>query len=319
MHVAIRRNKTALLTLELVFHPSPHNLPSPSSPSQYTLLTHRNSLDIPLLVQIQRNISQRAQKAKPDSGSGIPSWVQELACPDQSTETDAYVVLTCYFRTELDPREVLTAASARVSHVPLLSHLATKSDAIADAPPPAPKFGYIKLDPTQKLSNVLRNKRFVEYPTIDIWEDGVFDGMLLDESGLTTDMRSVHDIQIAKRRRLSTVQGKKAISGLVGGYGSGSDDEEGTEDAQDGSAMDGLLGGYGSEEDSGKEPEMSAIAQALTEDGIMVGFGSDGSDVDDLEQDPAILAAQLEKIHGAMILDGDEEELDWGEDYDQET
>lgn len=76
---------------------------------------------------------------------------------------------------------------------------------------------YHELNSSNSLAQVLRGKHCVEFPIIDIFEEGSFHGTIVDESGA---IESIVEERPAKRRKLD----RKAISGLVGGYGSG--DEE---------------------------------------------------------------------------------------------
>jgi len=154
---------------------------------------------------------------------------------------------------------------------------------------------FYKLDPAHKLSVLLQDKPFVEFPTIEVWEEGdpAFVGTIVDTGGGV--MKYADDGErMVKRRKLDVGAGKKAIKGLLGDYGS---DEE-----EDGVMA--MLGEYaGSDEDVDRE------------DG--------GEDVEEDEEADVNLdpAALLELVRQAQALDADaghEDLVDWGDsDEDQ--
>ncbi|GJJ07309.1 hypothetical protein Clacol_001510 [Clathrus columnatus] len=81
---------------------------------------------------------------------------------------------------------------------------------------------YHKLDPYATLQNILTSKTFVEYPTIEIWRDGDFTGILKEESGEISDIKT----RAHKRPRLEKRVGNNVITSLLEDYAS-QDDEEG--------------------------------------------------------------------------------------------
>ncbi|KAL5527419.1 hypothetical protein ACEPAG_6210 [Sanghuangporus baumii] len=142
---------------------------------------------------------------------------------------------------------------------------------------------YYKLDWDDVLSRALRNKHFVEFSTIFLTDEASFDGLLVDDSGIVEDM----DERRAKRRKLDPSEAKKTITGLLGGYGS--DDEQQN-------ALNTLA------EYSGCE-QSDAEASALRED-------ESSNEADETGDEP--LADQVaDDLTG---VDGDDEELDWGDD-----
>jgi len=155
---------------------------------------------------------------------------------------------------------------------------------------------FYKLDPAHKLSVLLRDKPFVEFPTIEVWEEGdpAFVGTIVDAEGGVIKYADDGE-RMAKRRKLDVGVGKKAIEGLLGDYGS---DEE-----EDGVMA--MLGEYaGSEEDTDREEE-----------------GEDNEDDEeaDVNLDPTAL---LELVRQAQALDadaGDEELVDWGDEDEDQT
>jgi len=156
---------------------------------------------------------------------------------------------------------------------------------------------FYKLDPTQKLSVLLRNKQFVEFPTIEVWEEGDvgFVGTIVNSEGGVMKYGDDDERQ-TKRRKLDVGAGKKAIHGLLGDYGS---DDEDVGEKEDVIAM---LGEYaGSDEDN----------------------ESDDLDDDD-EADPVNLdpAALLELVQQAQAHDagtGAEDLVDWGDSDEDEA
>ena len=60
------RNRTALLTIELKFHPPPDPLqPSTQQTRQpFSLLTHRNALEKPLLQAMRAQVTERKKSKK---------------------------------------------------------------------------------------------------------------------------------------------------------------------------------------------------------------------------------------------------------------
>ena len=95
----------------------------------------------------------------------------------------------------------------------------------AEDDPSDPTFGkdaYYKLDYDMKLCTALRNKHFVEYPTIELVDEPEFSGLLVEEDGYKIDPGE----RRPKRRKLDAETAKKTITGLVGGYGSDEEDEQ---------------------------------------------------------------------------------------------
>lgn len=71
---------------------------------------------------------------------------------------------------------------------------------------------YYSFDPSQPVINLLRHTHFVEFPTIEIWED--FQGTLVNAQGIVEHERQ------PKRRKMDPEVGRLAINGLLGDYGS---------------------------------------------------------------------------------------------------
>ena len=172
------------------------------------------------------------------------------------------------------------------------------------------KSTFYKLDPREKLSTILRDTPFVEFPTVEIWEDGdeAFKGTIVDaQGGIMAYAATESDGERRRKKRkldMSIKAGKKAIHSLLGGYGS--EDGEGDEGHQGESAMD-LLGGY-VESENDEDPDVDAEGET-DED-------PDG-DNDEGDLDPAALIELVKQAH-AMDNGQMDDELDWG-DSDEET
>ncbi|KAI0307255.1 hypothetical protein B0F90DRAFT_1807900 [Multifurca ochricompacta] len=183
--------RTAFLTIEYKIHPPPTFLDVGLNNAQepYTLITHRNNFDLSLRDLFQSQISKRT-KGK----SNLPTWVIILALPHPDIP-DTFTPPQFFVRAPWD--------------------LSEKSG----------NSGYITLDGERKLSALLRNRQFVEFPTIEVWEEGARRDILFDQPGafgLQGEQRPV------KRRKLDISKGRAAIAGLLGGYGSEEDEEDDT-------------------------------------------------------------------------------------------
>ncbi|KAJ7179392.1 hypothetical protein C8R46DRAFT_1073623 [Mycena filopes] len=196
----------------------------------------------------------------------FPAWVRALACPDPT-----------------DPEAIDLARAARKQR----------------AQP------YYRLDPTQPISALLRHKEFVEFPTIEVWEE--FVGTVVDAAGAVTqteDGGEEGDGRAPKRRKLDRKAGGKAIAGLLGGYGSSGDEGEGGKGKGKERARNGLemLGGYSGSDDEDED------AQAGIQD----------SEDDGVDLDPAQLVELMREARGDASWTpheqaGDDDLVDWGD------
>lgn len=264
------RKKTALLTIEFKFH----GLANPAAPScqprepTYTLLTHKNRFETPLLKLIQSKVIELSNNK---SGNPIPPWIVSLVCPD-SDDQDSFILPQCLISAPADLRLGLCSHSM-----------------------------FYRLDPTQKLSVLLRGTPFVEFPTIEIWEEGdtAFKGVIVDAQRGVARYVDENGQKRPKRPKLDLRAGKKAIHGL--------------------------LGGYGSDEDCGDDPEAGVMATLgdyaeSDEDGTELEVGGGEEDIDGDEEVRLDPAALLEFVQQARALDAeaaDEDLVDWG-DSDEE-
>ena len=186
---------------------------------------------------------------------------------------------------------------------------------------------YHKLDLNQSLLKALRNRTFVEYPTIDIWEQGDFTGALVEADG--TFVEGEEESRPVKRRRLDAVGGRTLIKSLLGGYASDEEDEEEEKNVLD------LLGGYGTDGESTESVNLEEDHDPEEENvsNLLGGYGTDGEsmksvdleedhdpeEVDDIEE--PTLADILEAVgHGSFTEDqDDDEEIDWSDGTDDEA
>jgi len=232
----------------------------------YTLLTHRNNFDLPLRDLFQ---SQMLQRTKGKMRADLPPWVKALALPHPDIP-DAFTPPQFFMRAPLG----LLSSGQSV------------------------KFGFIKLDGERKLSALLRNKQIVEFPTIEVWEEGTFRGVLLDGAG-AIDRQGAQ--RPAKRRKLDVTKGRAAIAGLLGGYGS-EDDEE----------VDTALTRLGDYEESDVEDEQPTTSDEADTDSLE---GDDDGEEGELDAavDPATLLAMVREAQRQHEEDGEYDEVDWGE------
>lgn len=192
--------------------------------------------------------------------------MQALILPDPD-DPDAFIPPQCFMRADLDPAVPVSRFG---------------------------KLGYYKLDPKQPLAKVLRATHFVEFPTIDIWEEGEFKGTIVDAQGMIT--QHAEEERAPKRRKLDAKAGKKAMVGLLGGYGSESE----YEDEKKHNAL-ATLGGYAGSDDE------EAVAELGIDD---MEAGEDEGD-EEVEIDAAAL---IELVKQAQALQGtDDDAVDWGE------
>ncbi|KAM6495609.1 hypothetical protein JOM56_008315 [Amanita muscaria] len=241
------KKKTALLTIEF-------RLITPGEPP-FTLVTHRNDMNTQLLKLIQGHIS-RAKK------NNVPPWVQTLVIPDVD-DPESFT----------PPHFVMPAPRAVVPTMELCSY--------------QDKILYYRFDPTELLSTLLKGTQFVEFPTVEVWQE--FNGIVIDRAGVVS--RVGEGRSGAKRRKLS----KEALTGLVGAYGS--DDSEDAEKVRNVSST---LVEY----------------DESTGEGMSTDEGSQGEDEDadeKIDVDPATLLRLVQEARQSGHWKQDEDEIDWGE------
>ncbi|KAF8639753.1 hypothetical protein AX17_001015 [Amanita inopinata Kibby_2008] len=261
------RKRTALLTIDFKFH-TPTDLCTPSSATQHTparLITHRNDMDTSLLALVQKHVATTQKN--------LPPWVESRVLPD----TDDPDSFTPPLFVMAAPRDTL----------PNLGFVSQENHPV-----------YYRFDATKPLSTLLKGTRFVEFPTIEVYEE--FRGTVIDAGVMTR----IGDEGLAmKRRKLTPRAGKQAINDLVGEYGS-EEEEQG-----DGQNVLSVLGNY----TDGEE-----VSEAVDDD--MSSLGGDGASGDEegsgdgVDVDPATLLELVReaRTHGQWLQD-EEEELSEGE------
>jgi len=212
-------------------------------------------------------IRDRLHEIKSKS-KAYPQWMQDLIYPDKD-DPEAFTHPQCVMATRLDPitSRRLSLRSKRV---------------------------YFALDPKQPLATSLAHTQFVEFPTIDVWDE--FEGTIVDAQGIVQQ----EEERPTKRRRMNSKAGKKAIEGLLGDYGSSEEDEQEEENQN-------VLAGLNeyTESDGGE----------MTSDPANRGDGEISSDDDgEGEVDPAVLLKLLRDVRGRDTCAFEENEaVDWGD------
>ncbi|KAF8665784.1 hypothetical protein AX16_000231 [Volvariella volvacea WC 439] len=369
------KSQKPYLTVEFVFHPSPNPLSKASQASEhpFTVITHRNDISKPLLTLLRSSM-----KSKKDTT--IPLWVKSLIIPDPSNEeggSSSWTPPQCVLRARIDPLSILQQNQQQSHHTRLASYLSSSlmytasqygsrtstnapstSNQITATHAPdnvgtssskgvkrkaAPR-AYHRLDPIQPLSTSLQHTHFVEYPTIEIWEE--FKGLIVDPQA-ETDWSSANFIspedgvgdqsrgdttRPTKRRKVASKKAeKKTIVGLLGGYGSGEDDrDENGDGKRDGLALLGNYGGSESEAESSGDDDgedRKGLVGEKQENGGQMDQDIENSD-EEPELDPAAVLELVKKVRGEegwlTMLQNQEEvgsdgdAVDWGEDDDEE-
>jgi len=146
---------------------------------------------------------------------------------------------------------------------------------------------YYSFDPSQPLIRLLRHTHFVEFPTIEIWED--FQGILVNAQGV---VKQSEDERQPKRKKMNPKAGRLAINSLLGDYGSEDNDQE--------------------EEASNVLAALDNYAESEEDDADM---GSD--DEGETELDPAMLLELVRQAQGDEPWAVEDDIVDW-EDYNDD-
>ena len=246
------RNQTALLTIEFKFHKPPNPCAPSSEPREqpFILITHKNNIKSSLLTLIRSHMKSDGRNHSKKESS-YPEWAKRLVNPDPDDDPESFT----------NPQCVMQA---------LISHQLRG---------PA----YYSFDPSQPFINLLRHSHFVEFPTIEVWEE--FQGIIVDTQGV---VRQSEDGRQPKRRKLNPKAGRLAINGLLGEYGS---------------------------EEEGQAPNMLTALDNYAESGDDDNGLNENDDERDVEIDPAILLDLLRRARDETAVEDDI--VDWG-DYDSE-
>jgi len=239
----------------------------------FVILTHKNNINTPLLALIQSHVRDRFNSKK----DGLcPEWIKSLVVPHPE-DVDSFTPPECVMTAELDPNATVLTSSG--------SHKA-----------------YYRFDTSKTLGFLLRNTHFVEFPTIELWEE--FKGTVIDAQGVVTQSADNEEMG-PKRRKLNVKAGKKAIKGLVGDYGS---DEEEEEASRNGLS---LLGGYEESDEEGVQLS-TVLGHDIPGEEDAEGDTDDEGDVD---MDPSVLLEMLRQVQGDVkwAENTEDDEVDWGD------
>ena len=238
------------MTIEFKFHKplSPFAPSSQPREQPFILITHKNNIKSSLLTLIRSHMkTDRRNNSKKESS--YPEWAKRLVNPDPDDDPESFTNPQCVMQT-------------------LISHQFRGP-------------GYYSFDPSQPLINLLRYTHFVEFPTIEVWEE--FQGIIIDAQGV---VRQSEDERQPKRRKLNPKAGRLAINGLLGEYGS---------------------------EEEEQAPNMLAALDNYAESGGD-DDGLNGSDDEgEVEIDPAVFLDLLRQARDETVVEDDI--VDWG-DYD---
>ncbi|KIJ70326.1 hypothetical protein HYDPIDRAFT_23441 [Hydnomerulius pinastri MD-312] len=292
-----QKSKSPLLTIEFKLYP-PTTATSASSPPppSHTVLSHRNQLTATLLTALQRHISWTPSKTQKLKEAALPDWLPPLVNPHPD-DPEGFNPPHCYIYAHVDVPQAI---------YPGVVPTTTKGTY------------YHKLDPALNLSELLRNTHFVEFPTIHVFDPDAssFQGTVVDKAGsiarFSEDERDGE--RAVKRRKLSQNAGRKAIAGLVGGYGSesGSQSEEDTEINKTNGLV--MLGGYSGSDDDEKV-RSGTEAYHMEDESRALDDVDSSSDVEDTPLDPVVLLELVKQAQGAA----DEDAVDWGDEWDVEA
>ena len=259
------------LTIEFVFHKPKDPLAPSSRPADppYRLYTHKNDIRNSLISLIRSKLQGPDVKSK--RREAYPAWIKSLVFPDNQ-DPEAFTNPQCVMAACLDP---LVSKRLRLPS----------------------RNVYCSLDCTQPVETLLHHMHFVEFPTIEVWEE--FEGTVVDIQGVVQQ----EEQRPPKRRKLNHRAGKKAIQGLLDGYGSS--DEEVREESQK------ILATL--EQYAGSEDE--ELGPGLKEDN---GTGPDDDENDGVneEADPRVLLELIRNLREREIAWTFEKDdaVDWGDD-----
>lgn len=292
------KTQAALLTIEFRFYPGASSQSSSFASVPYTTLVHRNPINSSLITLLQRHIPQHPcsnkDHPKPKKEHPCPDWVTSLVHPHPD-DPEGFKIPLCYLPAQMDLASIPYYPGVGVQTGP----------------------SYYKLCPSQTLHELLQGTHFAEFPTIHVYDPdfSTFVGNIVAKRGQPSPMSEhEHDVRAIKRRKLSAKAGRKAISGLVGDYGS--DSESASEKGAANETRDelGALGSYAESENG----DQDSPAEARTAEDDMTSTGSFSADEGEgPELDYAAVLELIKQAHGAA--DDDSEAVDWGDDWDEDV
>ncbi|KAG8931985.1 hypothetical protein FRC02_001799 [Tulasnella sp. 418] len=187
------KTKSGFLTVELLFHQDesdPSGLGDSKLKPTFSILTHRNALNIPLRDLVINHLLAKSGR----SAQAIPSWVWHLIPLPKKGSSEK------------------SSEYASEEDAPELAYF------MEQLPPSPSRRMFYMLDPTKPLAELLQEKYFIEWPTIQVYVADQFHGSIVGQE--------LADVPPpAKRRKLDTREGKKLLSGMLGDYASDEEDE----------------------------------------------------------------------------------------------
>ena len=265
------RLKQPLLTIEFTFYPpEPVSLPAQVSRkhSPHTFLVHRNQISKTLLEILRTRIPRQPSQSRKQKDNPLPEWVLPLVHPHPE-DPEGFILPDCYINAPLD---FPCQSNPRATY-------------------------YHKLDPALPLSQLLQNTRFVEFPTVHIFDRDAssFRGTVVDRAGRITqdEQDGTSSGRAPKRQKADPC----AIVGLLGDYGSSS----------------------GSEDDQSRENDGLLMLESYSEEGDDRGQCEGANDPgqmssSDTEETPIEPEKLLELVKRAREA-ADEDILDWGDEW----
>ncbi|KAG8749309.1 hypothetical protein FRC12_013477 [Ceratobasidium sp. 428] len=251
------RTKTAYLTVEFVFHMRDKTQKDSGSVA-VSLLTHRNDLTAPLAASLVSHLKRK---------SDVPASIFDFMKTSQDLPQEDFVIPSGMLFTVLQLERPKPNSSAPVQYqAPALPIRIASQHTSAPTSQPQnsalkPQKVFYPVDSNSSLHECLRNRSFVEWPTINVFpsqqmfNEGNF-GTLAE--GTPGSMMSLGEQVSNKRRKTET-----GLVQLVGGYGEESE-EEVKEPRPLGTGISGIsgLGDYASDE----EEEVNGVDEGQAED-----------------------------------------------------
>lgn len=236
--------------MEFVFHPPRFLLPTAKPAEPVRMLTHRNRISDSLMSNLSTRLAERTAHKKKSTDKPLPEWLTDMLVPHPD-DPDAFTMPICVMPTKLDPLASLASAHTN-PYVGLRPGHITRT-------------AFYKLAYDEPLQSAFRHKQFVEFPTVEVWEDGAFTGTIVDERGSIVrkyDGTNDEDVPRPKRRKMNRKEGKKTLGGLLGGYGSASEEDE---DEKEEKNVLNMLSGYAGSDDEEDDHEEHSQTEVETE------------------------------------------------------
>lgn len=181
--------KRPLLSIEFkLYSPSRDGLHT----NPYTLVTHRNLISRTLIEIMRSHFPLHQLRCRKQKENALPEWVPPIV-HSSLDNPQTFVLPDCYIPATID----FPLPNAKGTH-------------------------YHKLDPTLTFSELLRGTRFVEFPTIHVFDPTMTDfrGIIIDKSGRIA-RHPQYEQRLPKRRKIDS----QVITGLLAGYNTDNDSD----------------------------------------------------------------------------------------------